>query len=249
MNEASNFCNGYCLDSQRPAQPEKYRLAYTPTGRDLEEKSMPLDAWHPSINRSQLDTHSLFGTTQVKATHGWFQQEKKRTMIIERSSFAGMGKFASKWLGDNFSQERYMAYSVTGVMAMNIAGIPMVGADICGFSLNTTAELCTKWHYVGAFYPFSRNHNSIDAKSQEPYVEMFNVTLKGEKFLTYTLLMRRAIQFKYMLIPYYYTELGHMHEDGGALYKPVYFSFPNELGSYIEPHNNVMLGDGLKLSI
>jgi len=61
--------------------------------------------------------------------------------------------------------------------------------------------------------------------------------------------MRIAIKTKYMMIPYYYTELGHIHEDGGALYKPVYFSFPNEAGSYIEPHNNIMLGDGLKLSI
>jgi alpha-glucosidase (family GH31 glycosyl hydrolase) len=76
-----------------------------------------------------------------------------------------MGKFASRWLGDNLSQDRYMAYSVTGVMAMNIAGIPLVGADICGFGLDTNAALCTKWHYVGAFYPFSRNHNSINALS------------------------------------------------------------------------------------
>jgi alpha-glucosidase (family GH31 glycosyl hydrolase) len=52
-----------------------------------------------------------------------------------------------------------------------------------------------------------------------------------------------------MLIPYYYTELSHIHEDGGAFYKPVYFSYPNEFGSYLEPQNNVMLGDALKLSI
>jgi len=98
---------------------------------------------------------------EVKATHEFFQAANKRTMIIERSAFAGMGKFGSRWLGDNFSSFDYMGWSVTGVMMHNIIGIPLAGADICGFLGNTTAELCARWHVVGAFYPFSRNHNSL----------------------------------------------------------------------------------------
>jgi len=51
-------------------------------------------------------------------------------MIIERSSYAGMGKFASRWLGDNFAQPEYMGYSVTGIMSHNIMGITLAGSDI-----------------------------------------------------------------------------------------------------------------------
>jgi alpha-glucosidase (family GH31 glycosyl hydrolase) len=134
-----------------------------PTGRSLEEKSMPLDALHHG-NVTELDAHSLFGTTEVKATHDWFVQQEKRPLIIERSSFSGLGHYGSRWLGDNFSQDKYMGFSVTGVMAHNVIGIPLAGSDICGFLGDTNSELCARWHMVGAFYPFSRNHNTWGAK-------------------------------------------------------------------------------------
>ena len=64
----------------------------------------------------------------------------------------------------------YMGAQVLGIMAMNMFGIPIVGADICGFNGNTTPELCARWTVVGAFNPFARNHNSIGMIAQEPYV-------------------------------------------------------------------------------
>jgi len=96
-----------------------------------------------------------------------------------------------------------MGYSITGIMSHNIIGIPFVGADVCGFNGNTTSELCARWHMVGSFYPFSRNHNTLEAISQEPYL----FTDVYENYIQYSDIMRMAIQNKYNLIKYYYTEL------------------------------------------
>lgn len=90
----------------------------------------------------------------------FFAKNNKRTFIIERSSYAGVGKYASKWLGDNFSDIKYLEASIAGTMMMNLFGIPLAGADICGLIGDTTPELCARWTVVGAFYPFSRNHNN-----------------------------------------------------------------------------------------
>jgi len=160
MNEPSNFCNGVCYGEEGSANPVYKKLPYIPTGRNLEEKTLSLDGMHKN-GYTELDTHSLFGTMMTQSTQKWFTANKKRTFIIGRSSYSGMGKFASRWLGDNWSTQDYMGYSVTGLMAHNIMGIPLAGSDICGFIGDTTPELCARWYMVGAFYTWSRNHNNF----------------------------------------------------------------------------------------
>ena len=80
-----------------------------------------------------------------------------------------MGKYASRWLGDNNSDLDHFESSITGTMMMGMFGIPLVGVDICGFGGDTNPELCARWTVVGAFYPFSRNHNAYGSIPQEPY--------------------------------------------------------------------------------
>lgn len=164
-----------------------------------------MDAVHAD-GSLELDTHNLYGAMQAQATAKYFTDTlKKRPMIVSRSSFAGQGKYSARTLGDNESNYNYMAYSVTGVMLSNIMGQPMAGADICGYRGDASMELCARWYTVGAFYPFSRNHNSLEATAQEPY--MWADTIIPHYIVKYTGLdiIKWAMDTKMSLIRYYYT--------------------------------------------
>ena len=249
MNEASNFCNGICHNDPLVAYPNSVKLPYTPTGESLETKSISLDATHYN-NFTQLDAHSLFGALQVRSSSQWFASKKTRSMIISRSSFAGMGKYGSLWLGDNHATVDDMEESVIGVMNMNMFGIPLVGADICGFAgPATTPELCARWHAVGSFYPFSRNHRVCGEANQEPW------RFKNDKYdatRSYMDLMKTSIQRKYSLVRYYYTQMTQVSLGNNTfymVYKPLFFEFPEDKGAFNNFSNNVMIGPAIKTSV
>lgn len=171
-------------------------------------------------------------------SHDYFLSENKRPFIISRSTFVGQGKYTSHWLGDNFSNFDYLKYSVPGIYSMNLFGINFVGSDICGFMQDTNPNLCQKWTLLGAFYPFSRNHNTIGTISQEPYA--FEDEIRNN--------MANAIKIRYTLMRYYYSQLYVHSIEGGMFWKPMFFEFPDDSKTYNDLERNIMIGSALKLS-
>lgn len=155
MNEPSSTCTGYCYDSERPSLPVKDELAYWPGMRDLEVQALGLDTINTGMPYgdpkspkywTHLEARSLYAMKESQATYDYLKQGNKRPFILSRSSSPGIQKWAFHWLADNWSKEEWLSTSVDSLYEFNLFGIPMMGSDICGFNLEASAELCTRWH-------------------------------------------------------------------------------------------------------
>ena len=176
---------------------------------------------------------------ETKITYEQFINiQHKRPFILSRSTSLGQGKYGFHWLGDNNSNYKDMKNGIKIIFQFQIYGIPLTGDDICGFNEDTWDSLCARWMSLGAFFPFSRNHNSINRKPQEPYAF-------GENSKTY-ISSKIALNMRYSLLRYYYTELFKISLGlKGAFFKPVFFEFYKDEKAYEQINESAMIGDAL----
>ena len=160
----------------------------------------------------------------------------KRPFILSRSTALGHGKYSFHWLGDNTADYEHMRNGVNGIFQFQIYGVPMTGDDICGFFNDSWDELCARWMSLGSFFPFSRNHNHADYKSQEPYVF-------GKNSLTYKS-SKLALNMKYSLLRYYYTNLFKVSlGEKGSFFKPLFFEYYSDSNTTLDMAESFMIGD------
>lgn len=99
--------------------------------------------------------------------------------------------------------------------------LPMVGSDVCGFNFNTNPTLCARWAVLGAWNPFYRNHAEISSISQEFY--RWDIVADAA---------RKAIDTRYKLLDYLYTNFYHQHKTGAPILSPVMWQYPEDPNTF-----------------
>ncbi|XP_027224882.2 sucrase-isomaltase, intestinal [Penaeus vannamei] len=184
------------------------------------------------------DVHSLYGWSETVATYKGLQQifPGKRQVVLSRSTFPGSGQYAVHWLGDNSASWSHLHMSIIGMLEFNLFGVPMVGADICGFFGEPDMEMCARWMQLGAFYPFSRNHNTIDTADQDPaaWPEVAEIS-------------REYLLLRYQYLPYLYALFHRAHMHGESVVRPVFSLSPNDLTA-LDVDDQFLWGDGIMVA-
>jgi len=181
-------------------------------------KTLPSDARHGE--RLHAEVHNLYGLLMSRATHEGLVRlrEGKRPFVLTRSGFSGIQRYAWVWTGDNGSYWEHMAMSVPMLLNLGLSGVAFCGADIGGFRSDASGELLARWTWLGAFYPFMRNHAAKTSRRQEPWAF-------GEPWLGY---VRAAVRFRYRLLPYLYTLAEEAARTGQPLMRPLFYHFPDD---------------------
>ncbi|KAF9940668.1 hypothetical protein BGZ67_007163 [Mortierella alpina] len=220
----------------RPNQPP-YTINNNNEYAELEYRTVSVDALHHG-NITEYDAHNLYGHMEGIATYQALRtiQPTKKPFILSRSTFVGSGQYVAKWTGDNWSTEEDMRASIAGLLNFQLFGISMVGADIGGFGDAASDELLIRWHQLGAFYPFMRNHNCIVNPPQEPYIST-----------PLTEATRVCLHLRYRLLPHWYTLFYRAHHDGRMVCSPLWVLNPKD-PELLTIDDQFLVGESLLIS-
>ena len=191
---------------------------------DGPDGSMPEDNQHGiaspagavEVAGSHLRYHNVYGYNMVRATRQGIltANPQKRPFVLSRSNFLGGQRYAATWTGDNASTWEHMKASIPMTLNMGLTGQAFNGPDIGGFARDCNGELLAHWTAIGVYFPFVRNHCSLEEVQQEPWAF-------GEKVEK---VCRTAINRRYRLLPYVYTLFRESSETGLPVMRPVFMS-------------------------
>jgi alpha-glucosidase len=184
---------------------------------DVPTKTFPLDIRHDYDGNpcSHRKAHNVYGMQMSRATYEGVKKfaYPHRPFIITRSTYSGGQRYSSVWTGDNIATWEHLWVANVQCQRLSISGFSFVGTDIGGFTEHPTMELYVRWMQLAVFHPLMRTHSSGDHGDQEPWSF-------GEEA---TQLVKEAIEMRYQLLPYHYTNFYQYVSEGMPMIRPLAF--------------------------
>ncbi|SHH22698.1 TIM-barrel domain-containing protein [Thermosipho atlanticus] len=173
---------------------------------------------------------NIYGFNMIRASYEGFEK-KERKMIITRSAYSGVQRYGGVWTGDNHSWWEHIQLEISRIMSLGLVGVFYNGCDVGGFGGDVNAELLVRFMQFGSFIPMFRNHSAIGTRRQEPWCF-------GEK---YEKIMKKTIEYRYMLLPYIYSEYMIGVFKNIPLVTPLFFHFEKDKMTF-DVDDQFMLG-------
>ncbi len=143
----------------------------------------------------------------------------ERLWTLNRAFSPGAQRLgAAAWTGDIVSSWEVLAGTPANLLNWSLAGMPYAACDIGGFFGNPSPELMCRWMAAGVFFPIMRTHSEVHYQPHLPW-------LYGDDALA---AMRKMIDLRYRLIPYYYSLAHETYATGIPLMRPLVMEFPND---------------------
>lgn len=206
-----------------------------------ESKTMDINVMHDKDGQliSHKEGHNLYGLYMSKATFEGLQKllPNTRPFSLTRAGYAGVQRYSTVWTGDNRSHWEHLEMSLPMIMNLGISGVAFCGADIGGFSSDTTPELLIRWTQAGAFSPYFRNHSVQDSIYQEPWAF-------GEDTMAS---VRKYIELRYRFLPYIYTLFYEAEQIGTPIVRPLVMEYPEDKET-VECSDQFMVGSQVMIA-
>lgn len=178
------------------------------------------DPARPKERLPHEHVRNLYALQQCRATRAFLEREGggRRPFVLTRSGFAGIGRYAAVWTGDNASRWEGLRLSLPMLQNLSLSGVPFCGADIGGFAGRPSRELFARWIQIGALYPFARTHSWWLHPRQEPW----RFGRRVER------IARQALELRMSLLPYLYGLFREAEESGAPVWRPLFYEFADD---------------------
>jgi len=199
------------LDFRNP----ELRQWYWERNRPLMEQG--IDAWWNDEGEQFPTLYYWWNRAQLDGQQRDFPDT--RFWSLNRAYSIGMARTgASVWTGDTRSGWEDLRKECLKVLNAGLCAMPWITCDLGGFAGDPTPELMVRYMQMGVFFPIMRTHSTAGRTPRTPW----NFGDEAEDSI------RRALQWRYRLLPYTNSLAHEASRTGLPLARPMLLEFPHK---------------------